>query len=139
MITSDGKDQLLPFSKHVPSILVRQSICKIAERFMLKTADALGCSSEPPFEPSIERFYGALLFVDISGFTQLSSRMNVDDLRTHINAYFSLIINIVSKHGGEVVKFAGDALYVIWQINRDVLTVAGMLLYTPSACYCYFF
>eukprot|EP01031_Cornospumella_fuschlensis_P031939 gene31939-38617_t len=126
MIASDGKDQLVPFSKHVPSILVRQTICKIAERFMMKSVDSTCSSVDAAFEPSIERFYGALLFVDISGFTQLSSRMNVDDLRTHINSYFSLIINIVSKHGGEVVKFAGDALYVIWQINRDVLTMADV-------------
>jgi class 3 adenylate cyclase len=73
----------------------------------------------------MERFYGALLFVDISGFTAMASKMNVDDLRTHINAYFTMIINIVVKHGGEVVKFAGDALYIVWQINREVLLIAG--------------
>jgi class 3 adenylate cyclase len=121
MLSADNKDHLLPFSKHVPNILIRQSIVKLAERFVSNRDEG----TDFVHEPSMDRFYGVLLFVDISGFTQLSSRMNVDDLRTHINAYFTLIISIVSKHGGEVVKFAGDALYIIWQIDISSTTQSG--------------
>lgn len=65
--------------------------------------------------PSIRHFHGALLFVDISGFTRLSQKMDVDNLRKFINAYFTKLIDIVSKYEGEVIKFAGDAMYIIWQ------------------------
>eukprot|EP01038_Epipyxis_sp_PR26KG_P013098 gene13098-17555_t len=67
--------------------------------------------------PSIQRFECVLLFVDISGFTALSQKLNVDDLKTHINDYFKKIIGLIEKYGGEVIKFAGDALFVIWQIE----------------------
>eukprot|EP01038_Epipyxis_sp_PR26KG_P009538 gene9538-12846_t len=69
--------------------------------------------------PSIERFHAALLFVDISGFTVLSQRLQIDDLKTHINAYFKKILDIIEKYDGEVLKFAGDALFVIWHTKTN--------------------
>lgn len=68
-------------------------------------------------ESSIRRFFGALLFVDISGFTVLSRTLEIGPLQNHINSYFSKIIDVVDKWGGDVVKFAGDALYIIWRLD----------------------
>jgi hypothetical protein len=62
----------------------------------------------------IQRHRGALLFVDISGFTELSQKFNVEDFKNFINDYFTKIIELVNNFGGEVVKFAGDALIAIW-------------------------
>jgi class 3 adenylate cyclase len=67
--------------------------------------------------PSIRRFHGTLLFVDISGFTSLAQKLDVDNLRKFINAYFKKLIDIIDKYQGEVVKFAGDSMYIIWQTN----------------------
>lgn len=67
--------------------------------------------------PSVSHFHGALLFVDISGFTVLSQRLPVDELRIQINGYFKRILDIVERHGGDVIKFAGDALFVVWQTD----------------------
>lgn len=61
--------------------------------------------------------------MDISGFTDLSQNYPVEDFKTFINMYFSKIIHLVTSYGGEVVKFAGDALYAIW--NSDVELVDG--------------
>jgi class 3 adenylate cyclase len=63
-----------------------------------------------------EEFEGAVLFVDISGFTMLTNRLSgmseagIEDVTRHINTYFSAIIDEVYSHGGDVLKFAGDAL-----------------------------
>ena len=57
---------------------------------------------------------GAVLFLDISGFTVLSQSLPVHRLSHHINAYFSLLIDEIHQHGGQVVKFAGDALFAVW-------------------------
>jgi class 3 adenylate cyclase len=62
----------------------------------------------------IQRFYGALIFVDISGFTALSTKLDIESLTTHINGYFRDMLAIVESYGGDVVKFAGDAMYIIW-------------------------
>ena len=55
------------------------------------------------------------MFVDISGFTVLSQKLKVDDLKNHINAYFHIIVDIIDKYDGEIIKFAGDALFIVWQ------------------------
>lgn len=61
----------------------------------------------------------ALLFVDISGFTMLSTTLNPENLSKVINAYFELIVNLVTSHGGDILKFAGDAIYAEWQAADD--------------------
>lgn len=108
--------------KQVPRILVRHLLLHSASSTvnfetsdsgkLIRTTEAY----EPP-KPSIYRFYAALLFVDISGFTVLSQKLDVDHLRLFINAYFKKLIDIVHKYGGDVVKFAGDALYIVWQVE----------------------
>lgn len=69
----------------------------------------------------IQRQRGVLLFVDISGFTELSQRFNIEDFKNFINTYFSKIIELVECFGGEVVKFAGDALFAVWSTPRVVV------------------
>jgi hypothetical protein len=67
---------------------------------------------------SIQRHYGALLVVDISGFTQLSQKYPIEDFKMFINAYFTKIIDLVHSFEGDVVKFAGDALFAIWTTTK---------------------
>ena len=55
-------------------------------------------------------FDTALLFVDISGFTNLCTRLEVDALQRCINSYLTKLIDVVVEHGGDVLRFAGDAL-----------------------------
>jgi hypothetical protein len=110
------------YSHHVPQILVDQLQIQIANRFISETR------VDKELNPSIERFYGALLFVDISGFTSLSTKLPVDELRVHINAYFHKIISIVDKYKGHVMKFAGDALYIAWQAPFQDIPGTDILL-----------
>ena len=70
------------------------------------------------------------LFADISGFTKLSEafskkgRTGSEFLAFCLNRYMELLINIISKNGGDIFKFAGDALLVIWpqEKNGDMIT-----------------
>ncbi len=62
---------------------------------------------------------GALFFVDISGFTKLSGRLTADELKYHCNAYFGLLLGVISRHGGDVLKFLGDAFFVLWPCATD--------------------
>ncbi|KAL3763332.1 hypothetical protein ACHAW5_010999 [Stephanodiscus triporus] len=62
---------------------------------------------------------GALLFVDISGFTRISLVMNVESLSNAINSYFQMIVNEITSHGGDIIKFAGDALFAEWKVSRN--------------------
>ena len=65
------------------------------------------------------------LFADISGFTKLSEsfskkgRKGSEFLAFCLNRYMELLINIIGKNGGDIIKFAGDALLVIWPQEKN--------------------
>jgi class 3 adenylate cyclase/tetratricopeptide (TPR) repeat protein len=84
-------------------------------------------------EPSVEHFDAAVLFADISGFTPLTERLaaygaaGVEELSRRLNVYFGRLTDLVIAHGGDVVKFAGDALLAIWPAaDRDDLEEAAV-------------
>ena len=74
-------------------------------------------------EPVAEQFEAALLFADVSGFTKLTERLaaqgpaGTEHLTQILNLYFGRIIDIVEYWGGDVVKFAGDALIALWPVQ----------------------
>lgn len=87
----------------------------------LKTADDGNISTDlcasVPFSQSYET---CCLFADVSGFTALCEAMTQkfpagggeEYLAKHLNSYFELLVRILSSQGGDVFKFAGDALLV---------------------------
>ena len=75
------------------------------------------------------------VFGDISGFTKLSDLYNqhgagvtlaginkahqgAERMRTELNRYFGEMINFIVDAGGDVVKFAGDALMAVWRLDN---------------------
>ncbi len=79
----------------------------------------------PLREPHSERLEAAVLFADISGFTALTERLTrrgpqgVEEISRLLNSYFSRLIDLVIGHGGEVFKFAGDALLALWPVCQN--------------------
>jgi class 3 adenylate cyclase/tetratricopeptide (TPR) repeat protein len=63
---------------------------------------------------------GTLLSADLSGFTRLSERLaalgreGAEELTTLLNGCFTDMIAEVDRFGGDVVKFGGDALLVLY-------------------------
>jgi len=74
----------------------------------------------PLAAPCAEQHPAAVLFADISGFTALTEMLarqgpaGVEKVASGLNGYFSKLTEIIAAHGGDVVKFAGDALTAIW-------------------------
>ncbi len=64
--------------------------------------------------PDLELFQTVLFFADISGFTRLSERLSAEQLKTHTNNYFTLLIDVVAQFGGDIIKFCGDAVMVLY-------------------------
>ncbi|NJN79020.1 MAG: adenylate/guanylate cyclase domain-containing protein [Anaerolineales bacterium] len=77
----------------------------------------------PPSKPFIEEYLAAVLFVDISGFTALTEEFaargpsGAEDISSILNDFYSQWIRIIKKYGGDIIKFAGDGLLVIWQYD----------------------
>lgn len=87
----------------------------------------LAADPTPITEPTAERFAAAVLFADISGFTALGERLakhglvGAEELAQLSNACFGQLIDLIHHYGGEVAKFAGDALLALWPVPEDVV------------------
>ena len=70
--------------------------------------------------PWAERVPTVVLYVDISGFTALTEDLalagprGAEDVREVLNTCFAPLIDLITRHGGEVDKFAGDATLALW-------------------------
>jgi class 3 adenylate cyclase/tetratricopeptide (TPR) repeat protein len=79
----------------------------------------------PIESPVAEDFEAVVLFADISGFTLLTERLaergltGVETLARILNEYFGQLIDIIHDYGGDVVKFAGDAVIATWSVERE--------------------
>ncbi|HHH42221.1 MAG TPA: adenylate/guanylate cyclase domain-containing protein, partial [Chloroflexi bacterium] len=62
-----------------------------------------------------------LLFADIAGFTAMSERLGqlgregAEVITGIVNAYFAAMLEIIARHGGDLLKFGGDALLVAFE------------------------
>lgn len=60
------------------------------------------------------------MFADVSGFTAMTENLaaqgpvGAERLGKYLNAYLEQLIRLISSAGGDVFKFAGDAIIVLW-------------------------
>ena len=68
--------------------------------------------------------YGTMMFTDLAGFTKLmeanstKGREGAADLLKQLTKYFSAMLAVISKSGGDLVEFTGDALLIVFP-KRD--------------------
>lgn len=68
----------------------------------------------------------ALLFVDLSGYSKITSALayaGAHAISECVNSYLARLVHVLKHHGGDVVKFAGDALMVVWAGDPSELEV----------------
>ena len=66
----------------------------------------------------MERKLATVLFVDLVGSTVLVARSDPEVVRRRIARYFEHVADCVTKHGGIVEKFAGDAVMAAFGIPQ---------------------
>jgi class 3 adenylate cyclase/tetratricopeptide (TPR) repeat protein len=83
-----------------------------------------------PSEPSAESFPAALLLIDITGFTQITTAAirrgaaGTEQLSRSLNTYLGQIADLITDHGGDIAKIVGDGLIPIWPAtDEDLATV----------------
>ncbi len=57
-----------------------------------------------------------ILFADLAGFTALSERLRPEDIVSLLKAYFTVLVEIVERHGGVVTQFQGDAILATFNV-----------------------
>jgi class 3 adenylate cyclase len=74
-------------------------------------------------EPTSFFINGVCLLVDISGFTKLSGdfcgmgKSGIDELQLATNGYMGKLVEIIYTFGGEIIKFAGDAIICVFSAS----------------------
>ncbi|MDD5529371.1 MAG: tetratricopeptide repeat protein [bacterium] len=88
-------------------------------------------------DKGILKVSGGLLLSDISGFTSMSESLakegkkGTEELTHILNDYFGMMLKIIQKYNGDVIKFGGDALLVGFYDNpkeKDVRACASEMM-----------
>ena len=78
-------------------------------------------------------YEGTLVSADISGFTALSERLaglgheGAEELTDLLNSCFGQMIESCEERGGDIVKFGGDALLVLFTEERHAMRAAAAM------------
>eukprot|EP00397_Hematodinium_sp_SG-2012_P000298 GEMP01000298.1.p1 GENE.GEMP01000298.1~~GEMP01000298.1.p1 ORF type:complete len:2004 (+),score=372.97 GEMP01000298.1:470-6481(+) len=72
----------------------------------------------------ITRMRGAILFADVSGFTAMTEKLaekknGAETLSACLNKFFTPMIDIITAYRGDVIKFSGDALTIVFEESED--------------------
>eukprot|EP00954_Amorphochlora_amoebiformis_P018983 1329723-Amorphochlora_amoeboformis.AAC.1 len=106
------RTSILPTSAAAYSVFLPQIFLRRLSRTEFR------CLNNLPIHSS---FFGVTAFVDVSGFTRLTEnlakhgRIGVEMLCAILDRFFTKLVTIVHKYGGDIVKFAGDAMLILWK------------------------
>ena len=81
-----------------------------------------------------ENIHAVIMFSDLRGSTILAETLSREDYLAALNQYFEAMAGAVIDHGGEVLKFIGDAVLAIFPIDPDQPDAAGTDANRPPVC-----
>lgn len=91
------------------------------ERFNLSTNDIKNAFVREGVSDSIIEYFEAqkstdvvLLFIDITGFSNICSYFSNSLLASYLDQYYATIIPIIYHHGGEIEKIIGDGIICVF-------------------------
>jgi class 3 adenylate cyclase/tetratricopeptide (TPR) repeat protein len=61
-----------------------------------------------------ERRLVSILFADLVGFTPFAEERDSEEVRETLTRYFDLATEVITRYGGIVEKFIGDAVMAVW-------------------------
>ena len=66
---------------------------------------------------SRETISAVIWYCDLRGFTSLTDSLAKDRVIDLLNEYFEIVVDAVAAEGGEVLKFIGDAMLAIFELD----------------------
>lgn len=91
------------FSMFVPEQVIDSYVAGVSEDDSEESKQAIG-----------EKRPVAILFSDIRSFTNISECNKPEVMIDFLNRYFTIMCNIIKKHGGTIDKFIGDAIMALF-------------------------
>ncbi|KAF8821133.1 putative adenylate cyclase [Cardiosporidium cionae] len=106
-----------------PNLDLSQFTCYVPRTILEAIEDGRIHSTEN-FDVIIEEFTAAVAFCDASGFTALTEALGKETngaelLGVCVNSFFDPLIRILRRWGGDIIKFSGDAVTVVWPVDDE--------------------
>ncbi|GAA6191081.1 DUF427 domain-containing protein [Phaeobacter sp. NW0010-22] len=70
----------------------------------------------------------AIMFCDLRGSTRLEEQLGRGAYITLLNTFFETVSGIIHDHGGEVLKFIGDAVLAVFPADEDARSACDQAL-----------
>ncbi|KAJ3115032.1 hypothetical protein HK098_007081, partial [Nowakowskiella sp. JEL0407] len=147
-----GHGGLVQYDQVIPNFVCKhvRSYCDDLARGAMKSPTPGGVggranSTVDPMVPCAIEGFAAVVMVDVSGYSKLSSSLaelgpiGAELLGKTMKGYLDKIIHIILLHGGDIVKFAGDAVVFYWKMESTNLFFTddrkrGELVLKASLC-----
>jgi class 3 adenylate cyclase/tetratricopeptide (TPR) repeat protein len=98
-------------------LLPGKRFCRYCGTTLFDPAPAPSAATPPALpgrEQAAERRVCSVLFCDVVGFTPLSESRDPEAVRELLSQYFAVARTVISRYGGVVEKFIGDAVMAVW-------------------------
>ena len=79
---------------------------------------ALSASAPPPLPAHEVRKTVTLVFSDLKGSTALGERLDPEAMREVMDRYFKAMAAEITRHGGKIEKYIGDAIMAVFGLPR---------------------
>lgn len=114
----------LGYFRHLTTTLMETYVGPVAGRRVLNGEIRRGAG---------ETFRAVIWFCDLKGFTALSEKLPGQVLIDTLNAYFDATTTAIEDHGGEILKFIGDAVLAIFQPDNGDEEAAALSALAAAA------
>lgn len=114
----DSVRTLVPLLEKLQAYTWRRHLVVTAGRMMSAIAGAA------PDDAGGRAAATAVGFADLVGFTAMSRQVDADELRSLLERFESVSTDVVSRHGGRIVKTLGDEVLFVCSGVREALDIA---------------
>ena len=90
-------------------------VCGHDNRTEARFCDSCGAELAPAEVRELRKVV-TILFCDVTGSTALGERLDSESLRKVMERYFAVARDVLTRHGGSVEKFIGDAVMAVFGI-----------------------
>jgi class 3 adenylate cyclase len=84
------------------------------------------CRSWPDQGPQARASRGAILFLDLAGFSKQTAHLasfgpkGAEELSVILKNTFAPLVDVIDKDGGDIVAFVGDGIIAVWDSDNLV-------------------
>lgn len=107
-------DASFSFNAMVEGLKERELIRDLFGKYVPERVAEQLVAEQGAIEP--HRAEGTILFADVAGFTALTERNDPGEVIDMLNAYFTVVAEVIEAHGGIITQFQGDGLLAMFNV-----------------------